>query len=58
MLRPGAKNVRVLANWIGGRFVQPAGLEFLENVNPFTQDIIGIVPQSTGEIQITVLFQH
>lgn len=36
-----------LSNWIGGRFLEPSSLKYLENINPYTQEIINLVPSSS-----------
>lgn len=37
-----------LNNWIGGRFVEPLSLRYLENINPFSQEPLSLV-SSSGE---------
>ena len=37
-----------LNNWIGGRFLEPLTLKYLNNVNPYTQEILSLVPSSSS----------
>jgi aminomuconate-semialdehyde/2-hydroxymuconate-6-semialdehyde dehydrogenase len=40
--------VRLLANFIDGRFVPPRSGEYLDDVNPSTEDVIAQIPDSDG----------
>jgi acyl-CoA reductase-like NAD-dependent aldehyde dehydrogenase len=37
-----------LGNWIRGQRVDPTSLKYLDNINPFTQEIVNHVPLSTS----------
>lgn len=42
------RQIPKLGNWIRGQKVSPISSRYLENINPYTQEIINYVPLSTS----------